>query len=418
MNKKLFLVLFLMFCLVGNNVSAQPKIDGLSGVERVLTSVQTKVEEVMKKVNAAAKKVQESQLGQSLKTKYETIMAFKQQLTEAVQAGKEAYDEAKSVYDEGVNMVNEGKSFVEDTAGTVKGTYEEAMNDLKQSDIGSTLTLEKELESLQEKMDARKGLVTEELNARIKIVDENTDNLQQLYNSAQTDEQRQMVAMLLTEASTLRTQYEEGLKSMENGESNFLEMDEEYQDLQAQYAQTQELLAEAKEALKQKGLSLGANWVKGMLKKSKEEKAGEYNEVGGANFIGPNEEMNQDSVNRVVTERNKNLKEDMINGFVQVLKMRAGDEKGDEEVDKISENISNADYAITAQRLLNEQKVQKLNLLQQTMQMEVSDLKIKTSGNMLIQDLRMQNPAKNPGEINLDNYELTEDILHERGLGK
>ena len=52
------------------------------------------------------------------------------------------------------------------------------------------------------------------------------------------------------------------------------------------------------------------------------------------------------------------------------------------------------------------------------MQMEVSDLKIKTSENMMIQDLRMQNPAKNPGVINLDNYELTEDILRERGLGK
>ena len=418
MNKKLFLILFLMFCLAGNNVSAQPKIDGLSGVERVLTSVQTKVEEVMKKVNAAAKKVQESQLGQSLKTKYETIMAFKQQLTEAVNAGKEMYDEAKSVYDEGVGMYNQGKEFAEGAEGMLQGTYEEAMDNLKQTEIGSTLTLEKELNSLQEKMDARKGLVEEELNARIKIVDENTDNLQQLYASAQTDEQRQLVAMLMTEASVLKKQYEDGLKSMEQDGNAFLETDEEYKDLQAQYAQTQELLASAKEALKQKGLGLGATWIQGMLKKTKEEKAGEYNEVGGANFIGPNEEMNQDSTNRVMTERSKNLKEDVINAYVQVLKMRAGEEKSDEDIDRISENISNADYAITAQRLLNEQKIQKLNLLQKTMEMEVSDLKIKTSENMMIQDLRMQNPAKNPGEINLDNYELTEDILRERGLGK
>ena len=418
MNKKLLAGLLLIFCLSSFSAQAQPKVDIMSGVERVLQTVMTKVEEVMKKVNSAAKSVQESQLGQSLKTKYETIMALKQQIQESVEAGKEAYDNAKGLYEEGKGMYEQGKGFIDEAKQMAESVYEDTMNELKQSEIGSTVTIQKEIDDLQTQMDARKSVVSTELEARVKTADENIDVLNQLYEATEDDDTKELLKILMTEANAVKAQYQSGLDAAGDDADKYLELDEEYQNLTQQMEEKKQLLAQAQEALKQKGLSLATTFVKSMLKKSPEEKTQEYRALEGANFIGPDELVTDATKDRVMNERKRNVKDDVINGLLQVVEMRANETKEDEKVDMIADNVAEVDYAITAQRLANEQTIQDIKLLNNNTSLELSNLKLDTSVRMLQQDLRVNNPAKNPGEINLDSYEITEEGLKSLGLGK
>ncbi|HCU58987.1 MAG TPA: hypothetical protein DIC64_03300 [Alphaproteobacteria bacterium] len=422
MNKKLFIGFLLIFCMSSFSVQAQPKLDFMAGAQRLVQTVMTKCEEGMKKINAAGKSVLENQLGQSIKTKYETIMALKQSIQENVEAGKEAYENAKGtyrgLYEEGKDMYEQGKDFVDETKQMGESVYEDTMNTLKQSEIGSTVTIQKEIDDIQTQMDARKEVVSTEMEARMKTADENIDVLNQLYEAAEDDDTKELLQVLMTEANAVRQQYQTGLDSMENEDGKYLELDEEYQNLMQQMEEKKQLLAQAQEALKQKAVSMATTFVQNMLKKSPEEKTQEYRAFEGRNFIGPDELITDATKDRVMNERRQNLKDDVISGLLQVMALRSNETREDERIDMIADNVAEVDYAITAQRLANEQTIQSLKLLNNNISLELSTLKLKTSANMMNQDLRSKNPAKNPGEINLDNYILDEEQLIKRGLGK
>jgi len=422
MSKGLFLSVLFVFCLNCFEARAQLKIDGTAGVERVVGTVQTKVEEVTKKVNAAAKKVEESQLGQSIKTKYEAAMALKGRIQANVAAGQELYTEAQKTYTEGQKLYDDTQSFVEQTQNEVEATatglYEDQMSQLKQSNALSTVTLKKELDDLQAQIDERQAVVETELETKSKLADENMSVLQELYNSAQDDETRELIEVLMAETGLVKQEFTDGLSDQDGKGQSFLEQDEEYQNLRQQYAEKEEQLRQAEEALKQKGMSLATDFVNGLLTKSPQQKKAEYGELISANFVGPDVLLTSETVARVVAQRSKNVKDDTINALLVVINSRKQEDKKDEKIDMIADNVASVDYAVTAQRLLNEQNIEELKVLNENLKLEIAALKLETSESMLGQDYRVQNPDANPGEINLDSYVLDEEQLEKRGLTK
>ncbi|MBR2299135.1 MAG: hypothetical protein IJ870_00995 [Alphaproteobacteria bacterium] len=429
MNKKLLLSLLLVFCVGSFSVQAQPKEDVPSAFERALTAVQTKVDEVTTKINTAAKKVEESQFGQSIKTKYEAMMAWKQKVEQKVAAGKEIYEqnmnaakelygEGKKLYDDGKNMYEQGAQFAEQTKDMAEGVYEDTIGELKRSDLASTVTLTNQLNDIRSQMKERKEVVSTELAARVKSADENIDVLQQMYAEAQDEGSKELLEVLMSEANMLKSQYESGLESLSADDGEYLKLDEEYQNLQAQYDQTNELLKQAEENVKQKGLSLAATFVQNMIKKSKEQKAAEYGEMEDENFVGKDMPLTASTVDKVMQARRQNLKDDVINGIVQVMNMRAKETEEDEKTEMVADNIAEVDYAITAQRLSSGQRIQGLKLMEDNLALEISAMKLDTSLNMLNQDLRTKHSDRVLSEIRLENYQMTEETLKENGLKK
>jgi len=418
MNKKCFLIVFLSVFFLGFQVKAQPKVDIAAGVERVLGTVMTKVEEVMKKVNSAAKSFEENLLGDAIKTNYETFMALKQSIQEQYAAGKEAYENAMATYNEGLKMYNDGKAYAEGAIGTIKGLHESTVKKLQELNASSPAVLEAKMADLKSQMDDKKEGMAEEIEAHMRVASENVDVLEKMYGETDNEETKEMLSVLKAEAEMIKAQYETDYEKLTKQEDDYVSNDADYQNMQTQYNEMSSLLDQIKEAAKEKGLSLGKAFVQGLLKKTKAEKEGEYQALNDANFVQPDEPLNQAAVDRINKERGDKVAGDVASSYVHIIKERAGMQKTDEKADQISDNVAEADYAVTAERLSNEQEIQKLNLLQRKIETNVVELKTQTSNNMLKQGLRLINPNKNPAEINIDNYELKTKELQGMGLGK
>lgn len=418
MSKKYFAVVFLGMSLCCFDVKAQPKIDGMAGVERVFGTVLTKAEEVVKKVNASAKSFEENLLGNSLKTNYETFMALKQSIKEQYDAGKEAYENARNAYNEGLQMYNEGKAFAEGAIGTVTGLHEETVEKLQALKASSPEVLDAKMSELKSKMNDRKDGMAEELEARMRITNQNIDVLDQMYSQAADEGSRLIITNLKAQAEQEKSKWQAQYDQLSSESEKYVSEDEQYQEMQEQYNEMASLKEQINEALKEKGSGLATSFIQGMIKKSKEDKKKEYAALGDANFVKPDEPLNQVAVDRINRERSDNVAKDVASSFTLIIKQRADMTKTDEDIERISDNVAEADYAVTAQRLENEQQIQRIKLLQRKIETSVSDLKTKTSNNMIMQGLRLFNPDKNPAEINFDNYELTKEELQEIGLGE
>lgn len=417
MNKKCFAIVFLSMFFICFQAAAQPKIDAMSGVERVFGTVLTKVEEVMKKVNSAAKSFEENLLGDSLKTNYETFMALKQSIQEQYAAGKEAYENAKSAYNEGLKMYNEGKAYAEGAIGTITGLHEEAVKKLQSLKVSSPEVLEARMTDLKSQMNDRRDSMAEELEARLRVANENVDVLEKMYGEISDKGTREMILVQKAEASMIRAQYEADYEKLLKQEEDYVSSDREYQAMQDEYNEMASIMAQIKEAAKEKGLSLGASFLQGLVKKTKAQKKDEYQALGEANFVTPNEPFNQAAVDRITKERGDKLVDDVASSFAHIINERAAMQKADEKADEIADNVADADYAITRKRLNNEQEIEKLRQLQRKLETTASDLKMKTSNNMFRQGLRQLNPNKDPSELKLDNYNLTKEELQDIGLG-
>ncbi len=403
--KKIFFCVLLLSMMMSFNASAQLKLDGLAGVERVLTSVQTAVESVMKKVNEAAKIFQGSLLGDSASTNWETFKALKSQIKDIVAAGQELYEEASSLG--------------ADAESIIKDSYEELKDEISSATPVSTATLQKEIDTLDSQMEDRKSVVAEELSAKIKAAQQNEEILTQLYESEEDEETKSNIGLQLAAEESIRAQLQADLDTLSEDGNVYLASDDQYQDLKSQRDTKSQELSEALENLKGK-----AQWfIQSMIKKSPAEKAADYNKAQASNFASDDEELTQEVVNRINKERVTNLEKDMARTFVTLVDFRkkaAGSEETEsieENVNKTTGNIASADKTITALRLQNQLKIIELDLLHDQILMESSYLRLKSSLDMLKQPYRLLNPDKDQTQMNLDNYVITKESIEAQTEG-
>ncbi len=404
--KKIFFCVLLLSMMMSFNASAQLKLDGLAGVERVLTSVQTAVESVMKKVNEAAKIFQGSLLGDSASTNWETFKALKSQIKDIVAAGQELYEEASSLG--------------ADAESIIKDSYEELKDEISSATPVSTATLQKEIDTLDSQMEDRKSVVAEELSAKIKAAQQNEEILTQLYESEEDEETKSNIGLQLAAEESIRAQLQADLDTLSEDGNVYLASDDQYQDLKSQRDTKSQELSEALENLKGKAKGL---FIQGMIKKSPAEKAADYNKAQASNFASDDEELTQEVVNRINKERVTNLEKDMARTFVTLVDFRkkaAGSEEIEsieENVNKTTGNIASADKTITALRLQNQLKIIELDLLHDQILMESSYLRLKSSLDMLKQPYRLLNPDKDQTQMNLDNYVITKESIEAQTEG-
>lgn len=406
-NKKiLFVAAALAVFLFCSPLKAQLKADGGAAGSRTLSAVETFVEQTLKRVNAAAKKVTESKIGQSLKTTYEKAQALKQRIQKDINTGKEFYEGAKGVYDDAHSLYTQGEQ-----------TYEQQMEKLKNAQAVSTVSLKKQLDEIDANLEARKVAAAQELNARLEDAEKNEKILKELYDAEEYEDTKASIAEQLAETRALKEEYEKALNTMGEVGNSYLDSDEQYQALLAQKKETQQKYNAAKAALETSAKGLAADIVKGMVKKTPEDKKAAYGEGIAKNYILPDEPMNQEAVDRIQNERRENVKKDMANALVQLISVRQKMAALDQKKDDLVNNIEAVDYEITALALQNQQRVHELDLLTEEVKLEAAKQRLKTSRYMQNRDFRIQNPEKNPAEINMDNYVLTEDDVKKAGIG-
>jgi len=406
-NKKiLFVAAALAVGLFCSPLQAQLKADGGAAGARTLGAVETFVEQTLKRVNAAAKKVTESKIGQSLKTTYEKAQALKQRIQKDINTGKELYEGAKGVYDDAHSLYTQSTE-----------TYEQQMEKLKNSQAISSVSLKKQLDEIDANLEARRVAATQELNARLEDAQKNEKILKELYDAEEHEDTKASIAKQLAETTALKGEYEKALNTMGEAGNSYLDSDEQYQALLAQKQETQQKYNAAKSALETSAKGLAADIVKGMVKKSPEDKKAAYEEGIAKNYILPGEPMNQGSIDRIQNERRENVKKDMANALVQLISVRQKMAALDQKKDDLVNNIEAVDYEVTALALQNQQRVQELDLLTDEIKLEAAKQRLKTSRYMQNRDFRVQNPEKNPAEINMDDYVLTEDDVKKAGIG-
>lgn len=411
--KKIFFCVLLLSMMCSFKASAQLKLDGLSGVERVLTSVQTGIESVMKKVNEAAKIFQGKLWGDSASSAWETFKALRTQVKDTVAAGMEVYEEVKDLG--------------QDAESLLKDSYEELKDEISDFAPVSTATLEVEISGLEGQMEDRKAVVAEEINAKIKAAQQNEQIYAQLYEAAEDEDAKESLGLQLASEQAILSQLQTDLNTLSEDGNAYLAADKQYQDLkEARDAKSQEL-ADAIAALEAKGKGLAASFIQGIIKKSPEEKAADYNAVQMKNFAGEDEELTQEVVNRINKERVTNLGKDLSTSFafaVNYRKKSAATESSDcskegiampaecsENQKVILNNMEGVDMAMTALRLQNKMEIVDLNVLHDRILMETAYLRLKSSRDMLKQPYRLINPDKDPTQMNLDDYVITKESI-------
>ncbi len=405
-NKKVILIFALSFCL-SLPAQAQLKLDPSALGGRVFGSFNTFVEQTVKKVNAAGKKLVESNLGQNFKTRFEKLKALQGRLEANINKGKELYNETSQKIAEGKNKIEE-----------VQKTYEEKMAEIKNSQVVSTALLQKQIQDVSSQMQEKRDNTRIELGARLKDANNNAEYLSQMLESENAEDVRQTIENQLAETRQLQAQYQADLETLDDENSPYWQNNEEYQALNEQKQSLEQELNKKKEALIEKGKGLAASAVKSMIKKSPAQKKEAYEEMEAQNFVAPDTPLDHQSVSRVNQERRDTWKEDMANALVQIVERRKMLKEMEEKIDNTANNIEVVDATISALSLKNEQEIQEIKLLQAKMKLELAEIRLKTSADMVVRGYRQNNPDKDPSKINLDNYVLTEQDIEKAGIKK
>ena len=410
----LFACVFICVCCYGTEAHAGIKADIVAVVQRAYQWVMTKVEEFTTKYNTAAKKYEEVKiLGSSGDTKGEVSELLKGSYADKlVAAGTEAYDSAGSKLDK-VKESSLGQAYATN-AGAVEGSYEKTKDALGNSGASVAL-LQKQQNTTKAQMDDIKKVKQDELLGRIEAAQKNVDVRRGMYAATEDENERESLKIAIAEDEMILQQYKSDYDNFSNDET-YLLTDYSYKKLKEEYDARDIQIQEEQAKLKEKGSSLGASFANKLASKSSESKSAEYQEMGSTNFVGPDDELNQNAINQIVQQRDANYARDVISAFAIALKTRAEKAEIDDKAEMIADNMMGADYAVTAASLGSEQEIQKIKVLQKKIGLDLAHLKMKASGSMRMQKLRMENPNKDPSVINFDNYVLTKDELLAKGL--
>lgn len=412
MNKRYVWLIFGFVFFVAKEGFAQVKWDFLDSGGEIFQTVQEKVGEVTNKVNEAGKKLEGQLIGDNpIKTAYETAKATKEKITSTVEAGKEAYDKASEKV---TGVVEAGK----EKASELTGTYEENMEKLESTKAKSPTTIKKEIKQIDEQLEARKEVIQTELQAKINEAEENEKTLRELYDMEENDDSKASLEEQMDQTEALKQEYESYLKNTEEEESSYLLEDEEYQNLTEQKKQKNEALDGLKESLIAAGSGLGAMAIAALTKMSKEDKKAAYTETIQSNFLAADAPVNPSAVTPLVQERRDSFRKDLASALARVVAFRKKAPNSEEKSDTVTENMEGEmDYMISMQNLLNEQLIHRIDLLHDKIALEVADMKIKTSKEMIDQDYKLKNPDKDPSSIDLDSYIFTADQIKSDSVG-
>lgn len=398
MNKKglFFLVFLFSFCL-SFKASAQLKLDGLAGAERILTSVQTGIESVQKKINEASKIFLGNLWGDKDATNWETFKALRMKIKDTVAAGKELYDE--------------GKDLMADSEEALKDSYEQLRGEIKGIVPVSSAALEYEIGTIEKEMDDRRTVLGNELASKLKSAQENEQILNTLYAAAEDDDTKESLSVQIANAEAIRQQLEADYDSLSSDENAYLASDETFQDLKAKRDEKAAELSNTLASLAEKGKGLAATFVQGMIKKSPAQRAADYLEAESKSFASEDEELTQEVVDRINKERLARLEKDMANAFMQIVRVRKKAGEFEEEKSKIVGNIEGADKAITSQRLQNKLKIMETEMLNDRVELEISELRLKSSLDMIKQPYRTPSKDRDHTRMNMDDYVVTKESI-------
>ncbi len=398
MNRKRIFFLVLLFSLaLSFRASAQLKLDGLAGVERLLTSVQTGIESVQKKVNEASKIFLGNLWGDKEATNWETFKALRTKIKDTVAAGKELYDE--------------GKGLVSDSEESLKDSYEQLRDEIKGIAPVSSAALEYEVNTIEKEMDDRRTVLGNELASKLKSAQENEQILNTLYVTVEDDDTKESLSVQIANAAAIRQQLEADYNTLSDDENAYLATDEMFQGLKAKRDEKAAELSKVLASLAEKGKGLAASFVQGMIKKSPAERSADYIEAESKNFAREDEELTQEVVDRINQERLARLEKDMANAFAQIVRVRKKAGEFEEEKSQIVGNIEAADKAITSQRLQNKLKIMEMEMLNDRVELEASELRLRSSLDMTKQPYRAPSKNRDHTRMNMDDYVVTKESI-------
>ncbi|MBP5615982.1 MAG: hypothetical protein J6X42_05505, partial [Alphaproteobacteria bacterium] len=141
-----------------------------------------------------------------------------------------------------------------------------------------------------------------------------------------------------------------------------------------------------------------------------------FNSTINSSFVSADQNLTDEVVKSIAQARRLKFKGNIANALVKTINYRIKAGKVEEETRQTSDNMENADYKTTAISLDNEMVIKTMQLIQEDLTLDVAKMRLKASSNLIKQGYRLNNPDKNPAQINLDQYRLTKDDI-DKGKG-
>lgn len=391
MNRIYLFFISFMCLLIAGSAEASIKADISAFSSRVVTTVQDTVITVQTKIDTAAKKFQESQIGSAIKSTVETVKALKEDVTKAANT-------VKAEYQETVDNANAIKDAAVDA-------YEEEKEKFENSKAGQLTELSKELDDVNKQLEDRTTVLSQELSAKKEAAQSNLVNMQKMYEQTDDEESKAQLSQEMSALEQQIAQYEADAKQIEEAGSDYLKSDEEYNELFSKQAELAAQIAE----LSANTVADAADSLINAFNQTDAERSAKYNEVIEENFLGPQEPETAENVSRIIKHRQEVLVKDTANAFYAAATLKLALDEDLERIKRKQRNMSAVDYKITAANLLIEQKIEDIKILYNYTNLMVADLRLKTSRNMFNQDYRLKNYDKDPAVLDLDNYIFTKD---------
>ncbi len=402
MKIKSLLKIVLVLCFLSFSAVAQPKVDVATGLEDALGAVESGIQKLETKINTAIKKVvewKEKVVGE--------LKALKEQVDEYVGEIKERVDEAKELYAEGQQLYEEGKEMYEEGKEIVD-TGKKA---------SSSVELKRKADDLKEKMASRQSVLKEELNAKFKASKTNEQTYQQLYDAAESQEEKNLLEERLSEAKSASLDLKKNIDDASKEDTTYFETDKEYAGLQKEYDETMEELEETLDALKEKGKSIGSAFASRIAKMSPADRKKAYSGLISDIFVGAKEKLDAKTTKKVKKARQKKLINAAANSFALMVEHQKKSEKFDKDNDKDVKACEESNSLMTKLQSVNKLNISKNNLLFDNLNTNAGLIELKATTDMLTQDYKLGNPEKDPSQIDLDSYILKEEDLKDYGLG-
>ena len=398
MRKGIFAIAAFSVFLMSCPAQAAIKFDVAATAGKITETVSGWLETAKKKMDESETLQTLIAYGKGAKEAMEAVKGLQEDVEGAIDETKQAVNDAKNsvtaVADEAAASVGELSDEVASTGGVI-GKVNAQIQGAQQ-----LLALKEEKAQIESQMEEDIAAAAEEINAKIKLADDNIAKLREMMVS-EPDNKDNYDAQIASYQKQ-KSDYQNELSAKER---------EIRQSGQERLASVNSQIETLRNETASKAVSAAKDKIGGLLKQD-EETAAAINAVIQSNFLAEDEPETSENVARIKAYRNYMALRDTVDALYKAVQIKKTRYQDDNNADQLADKGRQLESATAAISMDTKLKIENMKSLVAYTELLLQDMKMRTASELAqISVYKLKDYSRDPTQFSLDDYTFSKDDI-------
>ena len=399
MRKGIFAIAAFSVFLMSCPAQAAIKFDVAATAGKITETVSGWLETAKKKMDESETLQTLIAYGKGAKEAMEAVKGLQEDVEGAIDETKQAVNDAKNsvtaVADEAAASVSELSDEVASTGGGVIGKVNAQTQGAQQ-----LLVLKEEKAQIESQMEEDIAAAAEEINAKIKLADDNIAKLREMMVS--DPDNKDNYDAQIASYQKQKSDYQNELSAKER---------EIRQTGQERLASVNSQIETLRNETASKAVSAAKDKIGGLLKLD-EETAAAINAVIQSNFLAEDEPETSENVARIKAYRNYMALRDTVDALYKAVQIKKTRYQDDDNADQLADKGGQLESATAAISMDTKLKIENMKSLVAYTELLLQDMKMRTASELAqISVYKLKDYSRDPTQFSLDDYTFSKDDI-------